>query len=184
MAESRTSHCICIGNRCRCHPYSSFYWRGSPGFGACTRFEASCAAFAQYLGCFTVGRRKLYTPFNTTSTSMLTHSVDEPSSVFATNGTMRRHPHFRSHRDIWCRRSFRAGACSSYNKARRVCIVWYIYCSNLSHISSPGLFKQSTISWSSRAAGLSWNDIWGGRRLWKIYQLAIVIYEMHSGCLA
>ena len=31
---------------------------------------------------------------------MLTHFVDEPPGMFASHGTMRRHPHFRSRRDL------------------------------------------------------------------------------------
>ena len=60
----------------------------------------------------------------------------------------------------------------------------HIYCS--SHNSSgPSLMKHFTISWSSRADGRSWGDIWGGTKFWKVYQLAIlaaiILYEMRPG---
>ena len=113
--ESPTSHCICIGNRCR-----------YPPFGACTGPEASCTAFAQYLGRFTVGWRKSMPAI--TLTTMPTHSVDEPSGMFASSGIMRRHPHFCLCRDLWCRWLAWLPECKDWMEGTAALLSEYLTC--------------------------------------------------------
>lgn len=179
LLESRTSHCIRIGNCCRYHPWSSFYWCGSTGFGACTGPEASCAALTQYLGCFTASQRKFHATYQP-STSVhwqLTLQMNVLSCLRLTGRCADILISVR--RDIFCYGDLmlEQELLAPIRKLEE-----YAFCVFLlqptSHISSLGLLKISTVSWSSLPTALSLNDIWGEIKSRAISQIAIVLYGM------
>ena len=153
--ESRASHCICIGNRCRYHPWSTFYWCGSPGFGACTRPEASCTALTQYLGCFTAGRRKFYATYQPSTLVQLILQINVLSCLRLTARCA----------DILIsvrREIFYAGYVveqelpAPIRKLEEYAFCVFLLQSRLTpHILSLGLLKVSTISLSSSPTALS-----------------------------
>ena len=131
--ESRTSYCIFVGNRCRYHPWSSFCWCWSPGFGACTGPEASCTPPTQYLGSFTAGQGKFLASYQPSTSVQLTLQ-DERTELFTANRTMRRYSHLCSQRDLWSRWRSSWRTCLPYSKARRVCILCIFITADLSHL--------------------------------------------------
>ena len=153
--ESRTSHCICIGNRCRYRPWSPFYWRRSPGFGACTGPEASCADLTQYLGCFTAGRRKFYATYQPSTSVQLTLQMNVLSCLRL---TARCADIFISvRRDIfYAGRVLEQELLAPIQKLEEYAFYVFLLQSRLtSHILSLDLLKASTISLSSSPTALS-----------------------------
>lgn len=151
--ESRTSHRICSGNCCRYKPRCSLYWCGSPGFGACTGPEASCAALTQYLGCLTAGRRKFHVTYQPSTSVQLTLQMNVLSCLRLTARCA----------DVLIsvrREIFNAGYVVEQELLAPIRkLEEYAFCvfllQSTSHISSLGLLKVSTNSSSSSPTALS-----------------------------
>ena len=181
--ESRTSYCIFVGNRCRYHPWSSFCWCWSPGFGACTGPEASCAALTQYLGCFTAGRRKFHATYQPSTSVQLTLQMNVLSCLRLTARCADIVIHVR-------REMLYLGADSDVLEQQLSAPIrkleeyaFFAFLLQTSHISSLDLLNVSTVFWSSSLRSIFGNDIWGDMRSRAISQIAIVLCEMHLHCL-